>query len=674
MPADRRIARLLSVAAGVLTALALVLPPTIYFFLSHQRVAGSLEAEAELSSRSITQIIGANPDLWEYEHIRISEYLTRRPRTGDPERRRVINLRGAVVAESADPLPLPWMTRSLPLLDAGARVGDLEISRSLRPLLVRSGLLALLLLPLSILAFRILSTVPLRAIRKSEEALRRERDTAQKYLDVAGVAFVIIDAAGRVSLVNRKGAEILGRSEAEVVGRDWVSSFVDPDDRARIEPELSSMARPGDVLAVEYAVLRPSGERRIISWYITPLVDEEGAATGVLGSGVDITKQRELEHQLHHAQKLEAIGQLAGGVAHDFNNILSVIKGYADLLRSELSAGHRHLADVDEILLATDRAASLTRSLLTFSRRQILQPKPIDVGGVVRRAQRLLRALVREDIDLRFELPTEPISVMADPVQIEQVLMNLVTNARDAMPGGGRITVAVSDVELDPEQARGAGLDAAGYYAQLSVADTGIGMDRGTQGRIFEPFFTTKEVGKGTGLGLAIAYGVVKQHKGTISVASEPGQGATFTFLLPRLGGASRPGTERHVSAAPGGTETVLVAEDDAAVRAMLRRVLQGAGYEVVEAANGADAVQQFREHAGRVRLAILDVVMPVQNGRLALDHIRKLEPGIRALFLSGYADDPSGREAIDVGGELLVLKPVHPVELLRAVRKALDA
>jgi two-component system, cell cycle sensor histidine kinase and response regulator CckA len=674
MPPDRRIARLLSVAAGVLTALALVLPPSIYFFLSHQRVAGSLEAEAELSSRSITQIIGANPELWEYEQIRISEYLSRRPRTGDPERRRVINLRGAVVAESADPLPSPWITRSLPLLDAGVRVGDLEISRSLRPLMVRSGLLALLLLPLSILAFRLLSTVPLRAIRQSEEALRRERDTAQKYLDVAGVAFVIIDGAGRVSLVNRKGAEILGRSEVEVVGREWVASFVDPDDRARVQPELSSMAHPGDVLTLEYAVLRPSGERRIISWYITPLVDDEGNATGVLGSGVDITKQRELEHQLHHAQKLEAIGQLAGGVAHDFNNILSVIKGYADLLRSELPAGHRHLADVDEILLATDRAASVTRSLLTFSRRQILQPKPIEIGGVVRRAQRLLRALVREDIDLRIELPAEPLSVMADPVQIEQVLMNLVTNARDAMPGGGRITVAVSDVDLDAEHAREAGLDAPGHYAQLSVADTGVGIDRGTQGRIFEPFFTTKEVGKGTGLGLAIAYGVVKQHKGTISVSSEPGHGATFTFMLPLLGSAGRFGAERHVSAAPGGTETVLVAEDDAAVRAMLRRVLQGAGYEVVEAANGADAVQQFREHAGRVRLAILDVVMPVQNGRLALDHIRKLEPGIRALFLSGYADDPSGRQAIDVGEELLVLKPVHAGELLRAVRKALDA
>jgi len=245
MPADRTVARLVTAAAVVLTAAALALPPAIYFSLSFQREAGSLEAEAELNAQIITQIIGANPALWEYEQDRLSEYLSHRPRRGDPERRRVLNLRGAVVAESADPLPSPRISRSLPLLDAGVQVGAIEISRSLRPLLLRSGILALVLLPVCAVAFGVLRTAPLRAVRKSESALRRERDTAQKYLDVAGVAFVLLDAAGRVALVNRKGSDILGRAEREVLGKDWVMTFVEPAHRARVASAMASRAPAG---------------------------------------------------------------------------------------------------------------------------------------------------------------------------------------------------------------------------------------------------------------------------------------------------------------------------------------------------------------------------------------------------------------------------------------------
>jgi len=532
MTPDRGISRLVSGTAAALTAAALLLPPTIYFFLSHQRLAGAIEAEAELNAVRITRIIAANPDLWEYEHVRLQDNLGRRPRQGDPERRRVVNLRGKLVAESADPLPSPWITRSVPLLDAGVPVGSVEVSRSLRPVLLRAGLLALLLLPLSLLAFRILRTVPLRAIRRSEEALRRERDTAQRYLDVAGVAFVMLDRAGRVALVNRKGAEILGCGEEEVFGKDWVGSFVDPGDRARVESRLSSAHRLRGVVELEHAVVRPSGERRIVSWYLTPL-SEEGEPTGLLGSGVDITVQRQLEAQLGHAQKLEALGEMAAGVAHDFSNILAAIRGYGELLRRMLPEGDQRRQHVAEILAACDRAASLTHSLLTFSRRQSMRPEPIDLGEAVRGVQRLLRHLVRPDIELRFELPSEPLPILGDRIQLEQVLMNLVTNARDAMPRGGSVTLAVSAAEVDDERALHARLEGPGRYAQVSVADTGVGMDRQTQDRLFEPFFTTKEPGQGTGLGLAIAYGIVRKHQGAIDVASEPGRGSTFTFLLP---------------------------------------------------------------------------------------------------------------------------------------------
>jgi len=539
MTLDRGISRLVSGAAAGLTAAALVLPPAIYFFLSYQRLAGGLEAVAELSGVRITRIIAANPELWEYEQVRLQDNLVHRPRRGDPERRRVLNLRGEVVAESADPLPAPWITRALPLLDAGVPVGSIEVSRSLRPVLLRAAALELVLLPLSFLAFWILRAMPLRAIRRSEEALRRQRDTAQRYLDVAGVAFVILDQAGRVRLINRKGVEILGCTEVEVIGREWVESFVDPADRARVASRMLSAGRPGDLLEVEYAVVRPSGERRIVSWYLTPL-SEAGEAAGLLASGVDVTAQRQLEVALGHSHKLEALGEMASGVAHDFSNILAAVRGYAELLRRTLPQGDPSREHVGEVLAGCDRAAALTDSLLTFSRRQSMRPEPLDLVEAVRGVQRFLRHLIRPDIELRMELPGEPLPILGDRNQLEQVLMNLVTNARDAMPQGGRVTVLVSRVQVDDERALQARLDGPGLHAQVQVADTGVGMDRQTQARLFEPFFTTKEPGKGTGLGLAIAYGIVKKHQGAIDVASEPGRGSTFTFLLPLRTAAPR--------------------------------------------------------------------------------------------------------------------------------------
>jgi PAS domain S-box-containing protein len=668
MPTDRRIVRWVSIAVGALTAVAVVLPPVIYFSLSHQREAGRLEAEVELNAQLITQIIGANPELWSYDQYRIADTLSRRPRKDVPEIRRVLDARGVVVAESIDPVAFPWMTRTLPLLDAGVRVGTIEMSRSVRPLAFRAVLLAMMVLPLSVLTFQVLRTAPLQAIRRSEAALRRERDTAQRYLDVAGVAFVLLDAAGRVALVNRKGTELLGRAEADVLGKDWITTFVEPADQARVASETAAPARPGAVRAIEYAVLRPSGDRRIVSWYFTALTGERGSS-GLLGSGVDITTQRMLEERLRHTQKLEAIGQLAAGVAHGFNNLLSTVKGYAALLRRDLPASPKYHFDLDEILAATERAMSLTRSLLTFSRQERVKPERADLAEIVRQTQRLLRPALRDDIALETELPAEPLPVVADTVQIEQVLMNLVTNARDAISGAGRITVVASRVVLDADGAGHAGL-APGPYAQVSVTDTGMGIDPATRARVFEPFFTTKDVDKGTGLGLAIAHGVMKQHRGSITVASEPGHGATFTLLLP-LAEAIAPVAEVREEAEPaGGTETLLVAEDDATLRRMLRRLLEGAGYAVVEAKDGNDAVYRFVEHRDKVRLAILDMGMPGQNGRLALDEIRKLEPSIPALFLSGYALDSGGREA---GAAAFVQKPVHPDALLTAVRKQLD-
>lgn len=549
MTRDTELEGTVAVAVSALTAAMVVLPPAIYFLVSYNYTAGILEAEAEINSRIVTRIVGANPELWEYEKIRVSEYLSRRPRPKDAERRRVLNARGAVVAESADPLPAPCMTRSVPLFDAGARVGTIEVSRSLRPLLFRSGLLLLALLSAGVLSFRLVLTLPMRAVRRSEQALRHERDTAQKYLDVAGVAFAIVDLTGRVTLVNRAGGEILGRSEREILGHD-IAILLEPADRARVASELAA-SRPERVAALECAVLRPTGERRVVSCYLTPISDDAGRRTAFLVSGIDITVQRELEAKLLKAQQLEAIGRLAGGVAHDFNNVLSVIKGNAVLLRRRTGEADPQLRWVDAILAAVQRGASLTSSLLTLGRRQVLHAGPVDLVELVRRFEHSLRSLVREDVELCSALPAEALPVMADAPQIERVLMNLVTNAQDAMPEGGRILIAASRASLDAEAAVRAGLETPGPCAQLSVTDSGTGIGAEAQAHVFEPLFTTKEAGKGTGLGLSIAYAIMKQHRGAIRVASEPGKGATFTLLLPLLDPSAELAAERGAHGAP---------------------------------------------------------------------------------------------------------------------------
>jgi PAS domain S-box-containing protein len=672
MNADDRVRRLVSIAGAVLTALAVVLPPVIYFGLSYQHAAGSIEAEAELNSIAITRIIAANPDLWTYEQVRLAEFLALRPRHQDAERRRVLDLQGWVVAESTDPLPEPAVVRSLPLRDAGVPVGRIEVARSLRPILLRSLLFGLALLPLGVAAYVILRSVPLRAIQAGQRALRRQRDAAQSYLDVAGVAFVRLDGGLRVTLVNRQAEAVLGRAAGEVVGRPWVESFVEPAARARVAAELARV-RPGQVLALEHAVLRPGGEPRILAWFVTPAADEEGRP-GLLASGVDLTRQKELERQLLQSQKLEAVGRLAGGVAHEFNNILSVIKVYGSALLRAFGPDSPYRTDVQEIVAAADRAAAVARSLLTFSRRQELVAAPVDLAAVLRSAERLLRPLLRGDIRLQVEVPAGPLPVLADPVQLEQVLLNLVTNARDAIGGAGHISVSVAEEALEAAPAQALGLAGPGRFARLEVTDDGAGFDAATRARLYEPFFTTKPVGKGTGLGLSIAYGIVAQHGGVIGCASEPGQGTTFTIRLPLLAALAEAPAVVAAAPPPAGSETILVAEDDPALRRVLRRLLERTGYTVVEAGDGLEAVERFEAGRDRIDLVLLDVIMPGQNGRQALDRIRALAPGVPAIFLSGHTADLADQREIDLGAEPLLRKPMEPGDLLREVRARLDA
>jgi signal transduction histidine kinase len=384
-------------------------------------------------------------------------------------------------------------------------------------------------------------------------------------------------------------------------------------------------------------------------------------------------KKKELEDQLLHSQKLEAVGQLAGGVAHDFNNILTAIMGYGDLIQLEMKEDDPLKIDIAHILTSAERAAHLIQSLLAFSRKQIINTQPVNLNEIVSGVGKLLLRVIGEDIKLKTVLAGVDITVMADPGQIEQVLMNLATNARDSMPEGGTLSIEIGHIEIDEEFTKAHGYGKPGKYALISVTDTGEGMDKETRQRIFEPFFTTKEVGKGTGLGLSTVYGIIKQHDGFIDVYSEPGKGTKFMIYLPEIKAEVKEAEITEPSSIQGGTETVLVAEDDESVRGLITDILQRYGYRVIEARDGEEAIKKYMEKEEDIDLLLLDVIMPKRKGKEVYNEIRKIKPDVKALFLSGYSEGFLQKEGVLEKGLNLIYKPVSVNSLLENVRNVLD-
>jgi two-component system, cell cycle sensor histidine kinase and response regulator CckA len=451
--------------------------------------------------------------------------------------------------------------------------------------------------------------------------------------------------------------------------------LIHPDDRRAAEASIERAIADERDYVVEFRAIWPDGSAHWVHGRAQASYDADGKPLRLLGIAMDIDERKSLEDQLRQAQKLEAIGQLAGGVAHDFNNVLTVMLGFTELLMADRSLGDPGQADLLEIKKAGARAAGLTRQLLAFSRKQILQPKVLDVNALIGGMEPMLRQLIVEHVDLTVSLTAQVALIMMDPTQLEQILVNLAINAADAMPRGGKLTIETTNVTLDQHYQQRHLPVTPGDYVMLAVSDTGVGMDEATSRRIFEPFFTTKEIGKGTGLGLATVYGIVKQSGGDICVDSEPGQGTMFTIHLPQVSAGAPGSTERSSEAgdASRGSETVLLVEDDEAVRRLARVTLERIGYRVLPTGNPKEAARLASEWPGPIHLVLSDVIMPESEGPPLLDRLVSARPSVRVLYMSGYAGE-AVRHVLLVEGTPFLQKPFTPQALAQKVREVLDA
>lgn len=464
------------------------------------------------------------------------------------------------------------------------------------------------------------------------------------------------------------GLEALGLRANELRGKSLYEHYKTQD------PEFPAIAAHRRALEGETITYEVEWDKMIFDSHVRPLRDSEGQLLGVIGVALDVTDRKRLTDQLRQSQKMQAIGELAGGIAHDFNNLLMVMKGHAEILLDHLSSNSPLRHNAEQVQNASERAASLTRQLLAFSRRQVLHPRVIDLNEVVSGMIQLLSRTIGENIEMSFQPSLELGRVKADPTQMEQVLLNLVVNARDAMPDGGRLTIETTNTELDGSASSTHAGMAPGRYVMLIVSDTGCGMDQATQARIFEPFFTTKAQGKGTGLGLATVYGVVKQSGGFIWVYSEVNQGTTFKIYLPEVSEAIQPGkSETSSGAAPTGHETILFVEDEDSVRELVSDYLKGAGYHVLEAIDGEHALQIATAYSDPIHLLITDVVMPRLSGRELVATISSQRPGLKILFISGYTDDSVFRHGVLEGGAPFLQKPFNLKMLAGKIREILE-
>lgn len=451
----------------------------------------------------------------------------------------------------------------------------------------------------------------------------------------------------------------------------WLS-MVHEKDRPIVMEQVNSVLAGKTPITIEHRIIHKDGRVCWIRNTPVPRHDQDGTLIACDGIVTDITEQKTLELQLFQAQKMEAFGQMAGGIAHDFNNILTGIIGFSTIMEMSMGEGDPQRKNLNHVLEAADRATELTKSLLAFSRKQVMNPQPVDLNQIINKTEKFLKRIIGEDIDFKAVICKDVLTVNADSGQIEQVLMNLATNARDSMPKGGLLSLETGTVEMDDEYVKAHGYGEPGRYAVVALSDTGEGMDETTCKKVFEPFFTTKEVGKGTGLGLSIVYGIVKQHNGFINLYSEPGKGTTFKIYFPLINSTVTENQTVKEEIPERGTETILVVDDDASLRELTEKVLCMFGYTVITAVDGVDALAQYRKQKDRIHLVILDIIMPKMNGKEAFDEMRKIDPAVKGIFISGYTGDIILKRGMLEQGLDFVSKPLKPKRLLIKVREVL--
>ena len=522
------------------------------------------------------------------------------------------------------------------------------------------------------------------ALREATEALRTEAERLSRILEATSGGFWDWNILSGEAVFSERYSSMLGYTPSEFSEsyKDW-KRLVHPDDFERVHQEHLDHFHGRKEFSIEFRMREKSGAWHWVhSRGLLIERDSQGNPARMVGSHTDIQervqaeeKRKQLEAQLLQSQKMEGIGRLAGGVAHDFNNCLNVIQGFTQICIGKLPKGDPLADELGEVLKASERAAALTRQLLAFSRKQVLQPETLDLNQVIAELERMLRRTIGEDIELVQLLTPDLGLVKADPGQLGQVIMNLVLNARDAMPAGGKLTIETANAGLDVEYSSHGGEVNPGAHVMLAVTDEGVGMDAATLARLFEPFFTTKGLGKGSGLGLSTAYGIVKQSGGSISVTSEVGRGTTVRVYLPRelwatkaMAALPRP-TPRRAT----GSETILVVEDEEPLRRLTRRLLETAGYTVLSAADGEEALLTCERHMGDIALLLTDVVMPRMNGRLLAERLTKTRPALKVLYMSGYTDDTTLRHGVLDAGTQFLAKPFSEAELTRKVRAVLD-
>jgi PAS domain S-box-containing protein len=483
----------------------------------------------------------------------------------------------------------------------------------------------------------------------------------------------VVDPAGRTLYNSPAYARILGLAEEELTGSSYFD-HVHPDDvyAAQQAVQAATSTNPGGT--VQYRMRHKDGNWHVIESGASAILDPQGKVQKFVVVNRDVSEQRQLEEKFRQAQKMEAVGRLSGGVAHDFNNLLGVIIGYAEFLQESLEPENSLRGSVDEILKAGKRAASLTRQLLAFSRQQVLDPKVIDFNAIVLDMDKMLRRLIGEDIELSTVLGADLGRIKADQGQLEQVLLNLVVNARDAMPEGGKLLIDTQNMVMDEAFVRRYPYPVQqGPYVCLMVTDSGIGMDAETKARAFEPFFTTKEKGKGTGLGLSTVYGVVKQSGGYIDIYSTPGAGTTFKIYLPRVQEAITADLPTGTATSFTGTETILLAEDETSLRTLTRNTLEMCGYKVLEAKDGVEALEVSDRYKGPIDLLLTDMVMPGMGGHALAQELTRRRPEIRLAFMSGYTGQSVGSQGPVDPGSVFLMKPFTREVLTRKIREALD-